>query len=159
MKQSRKAIAYIRTDLADQTKFGSEKLKLQEKQITEYAKNQNLKIIEWFKQVGYEPITFLHSELSKALELCENDPDIQYLIVSKTDHLSHSVEVYYFWKISFERIGVTIVSSNSSGNSSKNKSLMDSILESRNLAVNQRYRVSSSVAMERGIQAKKVSEA
>jgi DNA invertase Pin-like site-specific DNA recombinase len=105
-KLNNKAIGYCRvavTNDIDQV----ERLQSQKNQIIEAAKHLNVEIVKWFEQVGYEPVAFPYSSLSEALRYCEEHP-VKSLFVAKADRISRSMEEFYFWKVSFERVGVTI---------------------------------------------------
>jgi len=102
-----KVIAYcsVETNIKD-----SRVIELQKQKITKYAKSHNLEIVEWFDQIGYVPITFPYSRLDDALEYCKESPEVKNLLVADSLQIALAVDVFYFWKTAFERIGVTIVS-------------------------------------------------
>jgi DNA invertase Pin-like site-specific DNA recombinase len=102
-----KAIGYVRTAITTQTEQ-DKSLERQKEQILEAAKRSNIEIVEWFEQEGYEPMNFPYKALDKALEYCQDDSDIKYLIVSAPSRLARQLEEFQYWKIAFERIGVTI---------------------------------------------------
>jgi hypothetical protein len=107
MSKATKAIGYCRTAVSEQG-IG-ESIETQRRHINEYAKRQNLEIVEWFDQIGYVPITFPYSKLDDALEYCKEDPDIKEILAASSGHVAFAVDVFFFWKTAFERIGVTLV--------------------------------------------------
>lgn len=105
MKDQNKAIAYIRVAKPVQIEdaISGEK---QKQQILEATKRLNVEIDEWFLEEGHKPMHFPYQVLDKALEYCQDNPDIKYLFVATPDRLSRSSEVFHYWKVAFERIDV-----------------------------------------------------
>jgi DNA invertase Pin-like site-specific DNA recombinase len=121
-----KAIGYCRTAISTQTEQDKD-IKVQKKQISEAAKLLNAEIVEWFIQEGYEPMHFPYQALDKAHEYCEdNNPDIKYLFVTPPANLSRTLEEFHYWKVAFERTGVTIKSTDETKPTS---TIEDSIIE------------------------------
>src|ERR1700689_1929419 len=106
MGDQTKAIGYCRVAAQKQSR-GYSNLDIQRRQIEGIAKRLNLTIVEYFAQVGHEPVTFPYDTLGKALKFCKAKSDIKYLVIAKPDRLTRSLEEYLFWKISFKRAGVS----------------------------------------------------
>src|SRR5487761_1115188 len=103
-----KAIGYCRVSTTKITDY-EESLEKQKHQITDYAKDQNLEIVEWFEYVGKESMTSPMSQLDKVLEYCKTNPAVKQLVVTTADRISPYIDGFRLWKIIFERAGVTIV--------------------------------------------------
>lgn len=149
-----KAIGYCRVAAIKQTK-GYSNLDTQKQQIEKIAKSLNLEIVELFEQVRHEPITSPNDTLGKALKYCKANSDIKFLIIVKPDRISRSLEEYIFWKTSFSRAGVTIISTFNSEPNSPVECFMDSLY----VMIGQLDYIHRSEAIKRGIQAKKDREA
>lgn len=106
-KENIKAVGYIRSAISTKEEQ-DESLEKQKVQIEKVAKRLNMEIVKYFEQVGFEPILYRMDTLGKALEYCEANPSIEYLVVAKTARLARSLEDYVYWRIAFERIGVKI---------------------------------------------------
>lgn len=132
-----------------------EKLQIQKQQINEAAKRLNFEIVQIFEQIGHEPASFPYSELSEVLGYCESDPNIKFLVVTKPDRISRSIKEFYFWKISFERIGVTI----KYADDIEIDSPMSDFVEKLHIMMGQLEHERLSERVKRGIQAKKAQEA
>ena len=145
-----KAIAYCRVATVTQTN-NHESLERQKRKITEYAKRKNIEIVEWFEQVGLEPVTFPYDTLGEALSYCKTQPDIKFLIVSDVDRLSRSIGEYYFWNISFQRKGVAIKFTDSKEIESLEDNLMNRLMSLMGQADHEQR----SIMIKRGIQRKK----
>lgn len=127
-KNDVKAIGYIRVAVSTQ-KNGTTSLRMQKRQIVEAANHSGLEIVKWFEQVGYEPVTFVHDTLGKALKFCKADPSIKYLVIENTSRISRSLEHFIFWKVAFERAGVTIKVADGSDLDSPIGTFMEAIME------------------------------
>ena len=151
-KEPTKAIGYCRVAATKQVR-GYSNLDFQRRQIEEIANRLNLKIVEYFAQVGHEPVTFPYDTLGKALKYCKANPDLKYLVIAKPDRLTRSLEEYLFWKISFKRAGVSIVSS------SEPDSPMSDFVENLHMMMGQLEHERRSEMVKRAIQRKKAQEA
>ena len=149
-----KAIGYCRVAVNKQS--GKNKaIEVQKQQIEEVAKSMGVEIFKWFVQEGYEPVTFLHDTLGKALKYCKTNPNIEYLIISSVDRLSRSIDDYIFWKTAFRRAGVNIVSRTSG----ELDSPMATFVERLGVLIEQIDHEHRAEMIKRGIQAKKAREA
>jgi DNA invertase Pin-like site-specific DNA recombinase len=104
-RKSNKAIAFCRVATTEQS---GQKLQAQKKEIGEYADYMNREVVQWFEQIGKEPITSPDSTLNQALNYCQSNPEIKFLIVEKHDRISRSILEFIFWEESFKHTGVTI---------------------------------------------------
>ncbi len=103
MKQEKKAIAYVRTATSEQDKIKPGSLKVQTEIIHEHAKRNNIKIKHVFEQAGRES-----TELHNALDYCQKNPDVTYLLISRVDRLGRRFEDIAYWQEAFRQIGVKL---------------------------------------------------
>jgi DNA invertase Pin-like site-specific DNA recombinase len=110
MSKKVKAIGYVRV-ASRTTETGQDKsFAKQKEQILKAAKLSNIEIVEWFMQSGYEPMHYPYQALDKALEYCEANAEVQYLVVAAPSRLARQLEQFQYWKVAFERVGVGIAS-------------------------------------------------
>lgn len=106
-REQTKAIAYIRV-AAPVQKEEELSIQNQKQQILKAAEHMNFEIVRWFIQEGYEPIGFRNGVLNQAVEYCQDDTAIKYLVVANISRLSRSLDHCIYWQVVFEGLGVTI---------------------------------------------------
>ena len=149
-----KAIAYCRTASASQLE-AVEKLHRQKEQIKEAAKRLNIEVIRWFEQVGQaEKAKFPYASLGEVMGYCKSHPEIKTLLVTQPDRIARSYEEMIFWKVSFKRIGVTIMAADKK----EAISPMEQFMEHLKYMVGQLDHQHRSEAIKRGFQRKKERE-
>jgi DNA invertase Pin-like site-specific DNA recombinase len=124
-EEIKKAIGFCRVATATQVDQ-VEKLQIQKQQIVKAARYLNVEIVQFFEQVGNDKQVFPYSSLDEVLSYCKSNPAIKILIVTETGRISRSLEQFHYWKVAFERIGVTIQLTDESKPTS---SIEDSIIE------------------------------
>ena len=122
--------------------------------ILQFAKEQGIDVVEWFEQVGAEPMHYPYQALDKALEYCENNVKVEYLLVADMNRISRSLAPYIYWTMSFDRIGVDIKSIASPDDLSP----LDGFMERLMSVQSQLERQLHSDAIKRGLQRKKLAE-
>jgi DNA invertase Pin-like site-specific DNA recombinase len=109
-REQTKAIAYVRV-AAPVQKEEELNIQKQKQQIAEAVKQMNVEVVKWFIQEGYEPLSFRNSVLNQAVEYCQDNPTIKYLLVANISRLSRSLDHCIYWQVAFESgVGVTILS-------------------------------------------------
>lgn len=107
MKQ---AVAYMRVSTNGQAGEDAFGLDAQREQITEYCKNNDIKIVDWFIDEGVSGADVRKPGLDAIIAGAVTNPPIEMVVTAKTDRISRKVEYYYAYKIKLQAVGISIVS-------------------------------------------------
>lgn len=104
MEKVKTALGYLRVSTKQQVdKFG---FNAQRKIITEYAKHNNIKIVDWFE----ESYTGYSEERPEITKILQGDYNVDILLVAKGDRFARNIEYYYALKLQLRRINIELVS-------------------------------------------------
>lgn len=107
-----KAVALCRVSTSKQRIYGNS-LDAQEKRILEASNTLNVLLPDeyiWRKDVSSRKGKNLNrKDIREIFATCKNDRKIKYFIVDEPDRFMRSIEEYYWWKVEFKRIGVSLV--------------------------------------------------
>lgn len=104
-----KVAAYIMVSNDEQCSDDQFSLEFQEKQISEYAKKNGMRIIRWFRdevedgakeRQGFDVI--MYGDVS--------NPPIEAVIVAKPDRIASSINVYYYYNLCLLKKGIKLIS-------------------------------------------------
>lgn len=107
MKQ---AVAYMRVSTNGQTGEDAFGLDAQREQIIEYAKNNDIQIVDWFVDEGVSGADARKPGLDAIVAGAATNPPVEMVITAKNDRISRKVEYYYAYKIKLQEVGINIVS-------------------------------------------------
>lgn len=104
MEKYKKAIGYCRTSLySNDSDVAKDTLEYQHERIVEGAKQARLEIVKWWNAHDKD------DKLAEILTYCTNNPQIQYLAISRHDRISRTQAKHLRWRKAFNSIGVQII--------------------------------------------------
>lgn len=101
---AKKAIAYTRVSTDEQAKkYG---LEAQRNAIRQYCDANDIEIVEWVSDEGISGA----KERENFQKLIDGDhTGIDMIVVAKADRVARKIELYYYYKFSLERAGLTLL--------------------------------------------------
>lgn len=106
----RQAVAYMRVSTSGQTGEDSFGLDAQREQITEYCKNNDIAVVDWFIDEGVSGAEAHKPGLDAIVAGAATNPPVEMVVTAKNDRISRKVEYYYAYKIKLQEVGINIVS-------------------------------------------------
>lgn len=104
------AIGYLRVSTDGQVgedKFG---LEAQKDQIERYATDNNITIIEWFKDEGISGVTDSRPAFDRIIYGDITNPPYEAVIVAKNDRIARDINVYFYYKMMLKKKDIALIS-------------------------------------------------
>jgi site-specific DNA recombinase len=98
------AVIYVRVSSKEQEREGFS-IPAQKKLLKEYAQKNNLRIVKVFEEAETAKSTG-RKQFSEMVEFLKSNPDVNHLLVEKTDRLYRNIHDYV--ELDFESLGLTI---------------------------------------------------
>lgn len=106
----KKAAAYIRvsTDAqASDDRFG---LEAQREQIIEYARKNEIEIIEWFSDEGISGVKENRPAFDRIIYGDISNPPYEVVIVAKNDRIARDINIYFYYKMMLKKKNISLIS-------------------------------------------------
>lgn len=107
-----RAVAYCRVSTDGQVGEDKYGIEAQKRDIAEYCQKNNIEIVQWYADEGISGAKDDRDrpELRKILNGEITNPPIKAVVVAKSDRLSRDIEQYYWFKYSFKRSNIDLIS-------------------------------------------------
>lgn len=104
------AIGYLRVSTDGQTgedKFG---LDSQKEQIEQYAKRNDITIVDWFQDEGVSGVTDSRPAFDRIIYGDVTNPPFEAVIVAKNDRIARDINVYFYYKMLLKQKDIVLIS-------------------------------------------------
>lgn len=104
------AIGYLRVSTDGQVgedKFG---LDAQKEQIEQYAADNNITIVDWYKDEGVSGVTESRPAFDRIIYGDISNPPYQAVVVAKNDRIARDINVYFYYKMMLKKKDVALIS-------------------------------------------------
>lgn len=110
MMDKKRAIGYLR--VSTEAQAGEDKYGLDEQKdlIIEYARKNNLFIMDWFVDKGVSGAVEDRPAMNQLLFSDIKNPPIEYILVAKSDRVARDMKLYYYYLMLMEKKGMKLVS-------------------------------------------------
>lgn len=107
-----KAVAYCRVSTEGQVGEDKYGIESQKRDIIKYCEKHNIEIVQWFVDEGISGAKDERDrpELRKLINGEITNPPIKAVVVAKSDRLSRQIEQYYWFKYTFKRNNIELIS-------------------------------------------------
>lgn len=107
-----RAVAYCRVSTDGQVGEDKYGIESQKRDIAEYCEKHNIEIVQWYVDEGISGAKDDRDrpELRKILNGEVTNPPIKAVVVAKSDRLSREIEQYYWFKYTFKRNNINLIS-------------------------------------------------
>jgi len=105
-----RAIGYMRVSTDAQAQEDKYGLDEQKEMILEYARKNNIYIIDWFVDKGVSGTTESRPAMDQLLYSEIRNPPIEYILVAKSDRIARDIKLYYYYLMLMEKKGMKLVS-------------------------------------------------
>lgn len=104
------AIGYLRVSTDGQAQEDKYGLEEQKHLILEYARKNNIYILDWFIDKGVSGVTESRPAMDQLLYSDIGNPPIEYVLVAKSDRIARDIKLYYYYLMLMEKKGMKLVS-------------------------------------------------
>ena len=108
--EKKKAIGYLRVSTDGQAQEDKYGLDEQKNLILEYARRNNIYILDWFVDKGISGTTEQRPAMDQILFSDIRNPPIEYVLVAKSDRVARDIKLYYYYLMLMEKKGMKLVS-------------------------------------------------
>lgn len=123
-----KAIAFCRIASVQQLP-NEDYLQKQTENIQKFATENNVQVTRWWHILASgKKNSRSYQALTEMLDFCKKHRDCKYLIVDSYDRIARTIAEYYWWKVEFERVGITFLSTGRPLEDNADKTTFDELI-------------------------------
>lgn len=103
-------VAYIRVSTEAQCKDDKFGIEAQREMITEYCKERDMEVVEWFIERGVSGAQDDKPEFSKILNGAITNPPVEAVVVAKNDRIAREIELFFAYRYQLRKQNIELIS-------------------------------------------------